>query len=189
MDQEFTFLDEKQRERLSRLMAFHLRHDATIERNQEGFVSVQKLTEVIRRKINWVKPQHIREVALFDTKGRYELDRQLIRARYGHSIEVKLDYPEADVDVLYYAVPPDGVLQVTTEGLKPQVRKMVHLSPTVDRALEAGRIRAENPVVLVVDARRAREMGIKILRASDRVYLAREIPPQCIRILDGKNPD
>ncbi|MGC8817276.1 MAG: RNA 2'-phosphotransferase [Candidatus Hadarchaeum sp.] len=184
MDQEFTFLDEKQRERLSRLMAFHLRHDATIERTPEGYVSVQKLADVIRRKINWVKPHHIREVALFDTKGRYELNGQLIRARYGHSVDVKLDYPEADVDVLYYAVAPDSVPQVTAAGLKPQVRKMVHLSPRVDWALEAGRIRAENPVVLAVDVRRAKQRGIKILKASDRVYLAPEIPPECIKVLE-----
>ncbi|MEM4188017.1 MAG: RNA 2'-phosphotransferase [Candidatus Hadarchaeum sp.] len=189
MDQEFTFLDEKQRERLSRLMAFHLRHDATIERTPEGFVSVQKLADVIRRKINWVKPQHIREVAIFDTKGRYELDGQQIRARYGHSVEVKLDYPEADVDFLYYAVAPEALSQAITEGLKPLARKMVHLSPTVDRALEAGKIRAENPVVLVVDVKRAKEMGIKILKASERVYLAREIPPQCIKPLEDKSPN
>lgn len=185
LDQEFTFLDENQRERLSRLMAFHLRHDAAIERTPEGFVDIQKLTEVIRRKIKWVKPQHIREVAIFDTKGRYELDRQLIRARYGHSVEVKLDYPEANVDVLYYAVAPEAVPRATAEGLKPLARKMVHLSPTVERALEAGRVRTENPVVLEVDVKKAKELGIKILRASDRVYLAPEVPPPCLKPLES----
>ncbi|MBC7099735.1 RNA 2'-phosphotransferase, partial [Candidatus Bipolaricaulota bacterium] len=91
-----------------------------------------------------------------------------------------------DVDVLYYAVAPEAVKQATTEGLKPLARRMVHLSPTVERALEAGKVRTENPVVLVVDVRRAREMGIKILKASDRVYLAPEIPPQCVRILESQ---
>jgi len=184
LDYDFNFLDEKQRERLSRLMAFHLRHDAAIERSPDGYVSVQKLAEVIRRKIAWVKPHHIREVAIFDTKGRYELDGERIRARYGHSIEVRLDYPEADADVLYYAVAPEVVAQVVAEGLKPTARKMVHLSASVGQALEAGRSRTENPVVLVVDAKLAKQRGIKILKASDRVFLAPEIPPECIKTLE-----
>jgi len=177
-------MDEKQWERLSRLMAFHLRHDANIERSPEGYVSVRKLAEVIRRKMPWVKPHHIREVAVFDTRSRYELDGELIRARYGHSIDVRLDLPEADRDILYCAVSPEASPQIFSEGLKPADRKMVHLSATVDNALEVGRSHLENPTVLVVDVRLAKKMGVKILRASDRVYLAQSIPPECIRPLE-----
>jgi len=174
--------DEQQRERLSRLMAFHLRHDPAVKRTPDGFVSVDALTDIIRRKVRWVEPHHIREVAVFDTKSRYELNGAMIRARYGHSVEVKLDLPEADVDVLYYAVAPEASAQALSEGLKPADRKMVHLSITVDNALEVGKSHTQNPVLLAVDVRLAKEKGVKILRASDRVYLAQSVPPECIKV-------
>ena len=183
MEYESQSTDEPQRERLSRIMAFHLRHDSAIERSPDGFVNIEKLTDIIRRKIYWVKPHHIREVAVFDTRGRYELNGELIRARYGHSVDVKLDFPEADLDVLYYAAAPEASAQILSEGLKPTDRKMVHLSSTVDNALEVARSHAENPVALVVDAKLAKKMGVKILRASDRVYLAQSIPPEYIKSL------
>ena len=183
MEYESQSTDEQQRERLSRLMAFHLRHDSNIERSPDGFVNIEMLTEIISRKIHWVEPHHIREVAVFDTRSRYELKGELIRARYGHSVDVKLDLPEADLDLLYYAAAPEVSAQILSEGLKPVDRKMVHLSATVDNALEVGRSHTENPVVLVVDAKLAKEKGVKILRASDRVYLAQSIPPECIKPL------
>ncbi|MFH1821252.1 MAG: RNA 2'-phosphotransferase [Methanobacteriota archaeon] len=186
MEYESQSTDEQQRERLSKLMAFLLRHDTAIERTPDGFVNVEKLTDIIRRKVHWVKPHHIREVAVFDTRSRYELNGELIRARYGHSVDVKLDLPEADLDVLYYAVAPEASAQTLSEGLKPLDRKMVHLSTTVDNALEVGRSHTENPVLLAVDVKRAKEMGVKILRASDRVYLAQSIPPECLKVLKDK---
>lgn len=186
MEYESQSTDEQQRERLSRLMAFHLRHDGAIERSPNGFVNIERLTEIIRRKIPWVKAHHIREVAVFDTKGRYELSGELIRARYGHSVDVKLDFPEADLDVLYYAVAREASAQILSEGLKPTDRKMVHLSATVDNALEVGRSHTENPVALAVDAKLAKKMGVKILRASDRVYLAPSIPPECLKVFEEK---
>lgn len=176
--------DEQQRERLSRLMAFHLRHDPAVERTPDGFVSVDALTDIIRRKVRWVEPHHIREVAVFDTKSRYELSGGMIRARYGHSVDVKLNLPEADVDVLYYAVAPETSAQVLAEGLKPADRKMVHLSATIGNALEVGKSHSQKPVLLAVDVKLAKEKGVKILRASDRVYLAQSIPPECLKVAD-----
>ncbi len=185
MEYEDDSTDEAQRERLSRLMAYHLRHDPAVERTADGFVSVDLLTDIIRHKVHWVKPHHIREVAVFDTKSRYELRGEMIRARYGHSVEVKLDLPEADLDTLYYAVAPEAGEQALAEGLKPGDRKMVHLSATADNALEVARAHAPNPVALAVDAKRAKAMGVRILRASDRVYLAQHVPPECLTIIGG----
>lgn len=184
MEYESHSTDEQQRERLSRLMAFHLRHDPAVERTPDGFVSVDVLTDIISRKVHWVEPHHIREVAVFDTKSRYELSGSMIRARYGHSVDVKLNLPEADVDVLYYAVPPESRDQTIAEGLKPVDRKMVHLSATVANAMEVGKSHTQSPVLLAVDAKLAKEKGVKILRASDRVYLAQSIPPECLKLAD-----
>lgn len=185
MRYESESLDEQQQERLSKLMAYHLRHDSTIERSPHGFVNIEKLTEIIRRKIPWIKPHHIREVAVFDPRGRYELNGELIRARYGHSVDVKLDLREADVDVLYHGTTPEAAAQILSEGMKPLDRKMVHLSATVKDAIEVGKRRSKNPVVLAVDAKLAREQGVKIFKASERVYLAQSIPPSCVKLLEG----
>ncbi|MEW6222794.1 MAG: RNA 2'-phosphotransferase [Candidatus Hadarchaeota archaeon] len=177
-------IDDIQRDRLSRLMAYHLRHDPDIERTAEGFVEVEKLTQILREKAPWVEPSNIREIAIFDPRGRYELKGRLIRARYGHSVDVKLDFPEANVDMLYHCTSPEMVAQILAEGLKPMDRKMVHLSAKVENALEVGGRHTAKPAVLVVDVRKAKERGVKIVKASEKVYLADRIPAECLKTME-----
>jgi len=177
-------LDERHKEMISRLMAYHLRHNPDVQRTPEGFVEIDKIVQIIKEKIYWVEPSHIREVAIFDPKARYEVKENLIRARYGHSVDVKLDFPEASVDLLYYGTVPEAVEKIISDGLMPGDRNMVHLSATVENATDVGKIRSPNPVVLVIDAKLAREKGIKIQKASDKIFLVKSVPPECIKRLE-----
>jgi putative RNA 2'-phosphotransferase len=175
-------LNDNQREMMGRLMAYCLRHEQGVERTREGFVEFSKLHEFMKQRIPWVREEHLREITAADKKGRYEMKGQCIRARYGHSVEVELDFPEAAVDVLYYGTSPDAAKKILAQGLKPLIRQMVHLAVTVEDAVEVGRRHSDNPVVLVIDGKLAKERGVKIMKASERIYLAKSIPAECIKL-------
>ncbi len=59
-------------------------------------------------------------------------------------------------------------------------RKWVHLSTSIEIAREVGKRRAKEPVILRIDAEKARKEGIKFYRATREVYLCRYVPPKFI---------
>ncbi len=65
-------------------------------------------------------------------------------------------------------------------------RKKVHLSKTVEDAIQVGRRRTANPVILKIDARKAIKEGIRIERATDRICVADPIPKKFISVYKGK---
>lgn len=179
-------LSEGQRVGLSKLMAFLLRHDPNLPRERNGWVQLDVLLEAIRRRRPNVGYEDIAETVEKDEKGRYEMSNGKIRARYGHTVEVDLELPEGEMDVLYHGTTPDAVKTILREGIQPMDRRMVHLSATVEEAIEVGKRRTRSPVVLKIDVQRARELGIKVLKASEKVYLAESIPVACIAGLEVK---
>ena len=66
-------------------------------------------------------------------------------------------------------------------GLRPSDRKMVHLSATFEAALEAGRVRIAQPVILEIDAKTARDAGVVIHKAGKTVFTSKEIPSEYLR--------
>lgn len=189
-------MTSEQRLRLSKLMSALLRHipwEAGIELDPEGWVGVDELvkgiTERWRNKhlYRWVTRDHVIAVALLDPKGRFQLspDMSRIRASYGHSVRVSVRYQEArnPPPTLYHATPVENLRSIMREGLKPMRRLYVHLALRQDDALEAGFRHGSKVALLAVDTRCLRERGVGVLVASSRVYLARWVPPDCIRVL------
>jgi len=58
---------------------------------------------------------------------------------------------------------------------------MVHLSATFEAALEAGRVRIAQPIILEIDAKTARASGVVIHKAGKTVYTSKEIPGDYLR--------
>lgn len=184
-------LNDYETERLGKTLAGALRHfpekfDLTMD--PKGWVDVRQFVNAVRsrqRRFKWLRPYHIVALITTDPKGRYQYKDGYIRATYGHTIDVKLDdLPEADVDVLYYPVTEEEVDIILESGLFPSDRKKVHLSGSVEKAKEAGRVRTENPIILKIDAKKAKEDGIKIYRAGKDVYVADSIDKKYISLLE-----
>jgi len=184
-------MSDKEIDILSRLLAGLLRHfpdKLNLKMDGRGWVDIKELLDALkvsRSGFQWLKEEHLRALVETDPKGRYQIYGGMIRATYGHTIDVKLDdLPEADVDVLYYPVTEEEAEIVLESGLFPSDRKKVHLSGTVEKAKEAGRVRTENPIILKIDARRAMEDGVKIYRAGKDVYVADSIDKKYISLLE-----
>jgi len=188
-------LDPSSRTRLSKLMSGVLRHfpeAAGLSLDREGFADIRELVNAIRTweksDYSWVTEDHVLAIALLDPKGRFEIRNGRIRARYGHSVRVRVEYEMArDISALYHGTQEEKLARIRREGLRPMKRLYVHLSSSIDDAWENARRRGGVPVVLVVDAGRMLRDGIPIYKASPAVYLASYVPPRYIvRVLRGR---
>lgn len=186
-------MNEHELNRIGRIMAGVLRHFPEkfgVRMDEHGWVDVQELVGQIRRqkeKLHWLRPHHIEAIALTDPKGRYQHDKDRIRATYGHSMRVDLDLPTEGVpDTLFYPVTEEELDVVLERGLTPSGRQMVHLSGTYENALEAGSRRSENPIVLEVDARAAVGEGVVIKRAGKQVFICDDVPSRFLRRAEAR---
>jgi 5-formyltetrahydrofolate cyclo-ligase len=172
-------LTTARREDMSKYMSYILRHHPPPSISENGFIPLDELTRMVKKKYG-VGRQVIQSVAENDSKGRFEIFHEKIRAVYGHSYPVSIELTPADIDVLYHGTTEKAATHILKEGLNPKGRQKVHLSPTIEVAQEVGKRHCECPVLLKVDVRKALENGVIIQKASNLVYVADHIPPQYI---------
>ena len=178
-------MSDKELGSLSRIMAGALRHfpeKLGLMMDGKGWVDITSLIESIgsgRSGFNWLRTHHIKAVVKTDERGRYQIDGGMIRATYGHSINVTLDdLPLADINDFFYPVTEEEADIIIERGLHPVDRKKVHLSGSIEKAVEAGKIRTDEPQILKIDGKKAKKNGIKIYKAGKEVYVTDGINPE-----------
>ncbi len=181
-------MDGDRRKRLSKFMSGALRHfpgDAGLSLDERGWTAYDDLVEAVLEKYDWADPASIAGVIATDPKGRFERSGERVRAAYGHSVAVDLGTTETPVpDELYHGTDPKNLEPIREEGLRPMERQHVHLSGTVDEALEVGRRHAADPTILVVDATDMAADGRRIVRRGDGVYTTDRVPPEHLSVLE-----
>lgn len=171
------------RTKISKYIAYLLRHEPEdMEVSDEGFLELSQLLEKLRDCWPEITRRDIQELVERDPKGRYEISGNRIRARYGHSIDVQPTLNEAEADFLFHGTAPKSAENILEEGLKSKGRQKVHLSATVEDAVQVGKRRTENPIILRVDVARAQKEGVNVERASDKVFVADYVPAKFISI-------
>lgn len=119
-----------------------------------------------------------------DSKGRYEMneDKSMVRALYGHSVDVEFDLtPSTPPTVLYHGTAEKYLESIKKEGLKPRSRNYVHLSESMDMAMQVG-ARHGSPVVLSIDTAAMTKADYKFYRAQNGVWLVQNVPICFIKI-------
>jgi len=187
-------MDDRELNSLGRIIAGLLRHfpeKLGVMIDGHGWVDISEFVEAIgisRSGFHWLRNHHIEAIALTDPKGRYQIDGGMVRATYGHTIDVNLDdLPLADLDEFYYPVTEEEIDIILEGGLNPIDRKNVHLSGSIEKALEAGRVRTEEPLILKIDGKKAKKDGIKIYHAGKDVYITDSIDAKYISKLEEKD--
>lgn len=172
------------RTRISRYLSYLLRHDPEDLRMDEyGFVSLEEVLSKLRKRFPQVTEKLIREIVEKSDRRRFEIKDGKIRALYGHSIRVKLDLKEDRwIKVLYHGTTGEAASRILRIGLKPMKRNWVHLSPSMEVAKLIGLRRTSKPVILEIDAEKARRGGVKFYKATDEIYLCKKVPPSFIRL-------
>jgi putative RNA 2'-phosphotransferase len=175
-------MSDKELNSLGRIMAGVLRHfpeKLGLAIDGRGWVDISKFVDAIggsRSGFHWLKNQHIEAIALTDPKGRYQVDGGMIRATYGHTVDVFLDdLPLADLPKYFYPAAEEEIDMILEGGLNPIDRKQVHLSGSMEKAIEAGKVRTEQPLILKIDGKKAHKDGLKIYHAGHDVYVTERV--------------
>lgn len=180
-------MNENELNSLSRILAGALRHfpdKLGLMMDGKGWVDISSLIDAIgtgRSGFSWLRIHHIEALVATDPRGRYQIDGGMIRATYGHTIDVSPDdLPIADLDEFYYPVTEEEIDIILEGGLHPIDRKKVHLSGSIEKAIEAGRTRTEEPLILKIDGKKARKDGLNIYHAGKDVYITDAIDAKYI---------
>lgn len=184
-------MNDRELNSLGRIIAGVLRHfpdKLGVMIDGHGWVDISEFVEAIgisRSGFHWLRNHHIEAIALTDPKGRYQIDGGMVRATYGHTIDANLDdLPLADIDKFFYPVTEEEIDIILEGGLNPIDRKNVHLSGSIEKALEAGKVRTEEPLILKIDGAKAKKDGIKIYHAGKDVYITDRIDAKYISKVD-----
>lgn len=175
--------------RMSKTLSYLLRHKpetAGITLEKEGWVNIHQLVNQINNHKLLKTPITENDVAYIvanDSKKRYSVENGRIRAAQGHSTKVDLNLkPMTPPQYLYHGTSVDTVNIILKEGLKPMSRQHVHLSANVDTAINVG-TRHGKPKILIINAEKAHNDGIKFFKADNGVWLVETLPVEYI------NPD
>lgn len=171
-------------DKLGRIISGALRHfpkEMGLSMDRNGWVSLNDLEKAIIQRYGWARKDQIEAMFLTDEKGRYEVKDDRVRARYGHSVDIDLDYPESTYDILFYGTSEEEADRILEIGLIPVNQHYVHLSKSIEEAVKVACIRTENPVIISVDAKAAKAAGIRFIDAGT-VCLSGPVPPKFIRI-------
>lgn len=174
--------------KLSKTISYILRHhpeDYNLELDKNGFVKIDDLLYAINSKNEFEKSINIKDINnMLDNsdKKRWEVIGDKIRAYYGHSFENIIEHEEkVPPDILYHGTTHKALNKILLEGLLPISRQFVHLSDDEDTAIIVGKRRDQNPVILIIDAKRAYEEGIKFMCENNHIWLSKKIDAKYIK--------
>jgi len=174
--------------KLSKAMSYALRHapwEYELELDEYGWVSIEQLLYAFReeKKCYELDIKDIIYVVDNCDKKRFETDGKRIRALYGHSIPQKIIKESMQPpDILYHGTARRFLTMIMEKGLIPKGRQYVHLAVDKDMALQVGKRRDSEPDLLVINARKAWNEGVKFYKGNERVWLADFIEPIYIEI-------
>lgn len=164
--------------RLSKTMAYHLRHNGCLGMNEGGWTTLVELANVIGAGHT---AEDLAAVATDPREPRFEVSGPRIRARYGHSVSVTIEFQRPKKAMwLYHASPwrhAENVLD-SRQGLCPGKRQFVHLTDSKPEAVANG-VREGHPLLYAVESDDITDVFV----AGRHTYLASAIPSEKISVV------
>lgn len=178
---------------LSKEVSYALRHapwEYELEMDEEGWVSVVQLLDALHKDDKWkaVTENDLEEMIKLSEKKRHEISNGKIRAYYGHSLSMKITKEiKIPPNILYHGTARRFLQSIVENGLLPQNRQYVHLSQDIETAENVGKRHDDKPCILIIDAKRAWQDGIKFYLGNEKVWLADKIPNNYIAYNKSKD--
>lgn len=175
-------MDRRTATRLSKFLSLVLRHrpdDYGLAMDEQGFVDFESLIDVLVAEdiVAETAEQDVLELVEGSERRRFQIDGGRIRALYGHSSRIPLNYPPDDPpSKLWHGTTTEHAMQIRENGLQPAGRAFVHLSSNEDEALAVGGRHSEQPILVQIDTAVAREHGIEFHRATELIWLCPALP-------------
>ncbi|ORY93298.1 phosphotransferase KptA/Tpt1 [Syncephalastrum racemosum] len=174
-------LDPAEKTRLSKLIAYVLRHGAAKEKlslRDDGYLKVTDL--LARPKFKGVTFEQIQYVVDTNDKQRYKLLQEdgewWIRANQGHSLKVKVEMDpinDASNVVAVHGTSLEAWEHIKQSGgLKRMNRNHIHLAPGLpSEGKVISGMRATSQVYIFINLDKALKDGIPFYRSSNQVIL------------------
>ena len=162
----------------SKKLSYLLRHSDLPDK--QGWISVEDLVS----KFDYTE-QGLRQIVANDAKHRYEFseDNKSVRALYGHSNHVHIQWEITEPPaILYHGTAKRFLDSILKDGLKGMDRNYVHLSETVEEAIQVGKRHGE-PVVLAIDTKMVIQDGGSFYRVTNRVWLTESVKVKCLTVI------
>lgn len=181
-------MDEVTRTQRSRTLSLWLRHKPErggLTLSKDGWVAVDAILEGFASIEDPIDRAEFNEIVALDPKGRFEVERDRVRARYGHSIVLEEPpTPGMPPTLLYHGTPKRYVARILETGLRPMKRQFVHLSPDKKLAREVGRRRDQEPAILIIAAHEAYHAGIQFYPRGKGIWMSDPIPTEYITVME-----
>ncbi|MFL5728464.1 MAG: RNA 2'-phosphotransferase [Cytophagaceae bacterium] len=184
-------MNEKETVRISKFLSLVLRHQPEligIELDEQGWTNVPVLIQKVKEAGVSLDLDLLKHVVETNNKKRFAFTEDFgrIRASQGHSVEVELGYTaQTPPSVLYHGTHEKAVGSILKDGLEKRKRNHVHLSATIETAIQVGK-RHGKPMVLEVSAAKMAAQGFKFYISDNGVWLTDNVPPEYLSLIDGK---
>lgn len=166
--------------RVSKHMSYLLRHapqEGDLVLDKGGWTPLEDLVCALNNKGLAVEKRDVYAIVAADAKMRFSIEvtgwqgYERIRANQGHSVELEMDFEEADPPALLYHGTVERFLEdIFHHGLQRMARHHVHLSADIETATKVAQRRGK-PVILVIDATAMRADGYPFWRSANGVWL------------------
>lgn len=172
---------ESHRRRISKAMAFHLRHNPEAPLDREGWIYAEELSDLLR--LSGLKVDHSTLIAVAGALGepRFQLsgDSKEIRAAYGHSLRLQPIKKTSAVPYLLWHGTAlsnlDGIFSARS-GLIPGSRRHVHLSVSIEQARHVASRHSDQTVILQIDPKRVEDLFSPVAG----MWLAPAVPARAV---------
>jgi putative RNA 2'-phosphotransferase len=172
----------------SRRMTYWLRHkpqDGGLTLTKEGWVAIAAILDALEEKGLSTTRAEFNLIVAVDPKGRFEVEGERVRARYGHSLELEeKPHPGKPPSRLYHGTARRFLPRILEMGLKPMKRQYVHLSLDPKDARVVGQRRDSSPAILIVLAHEAHAAGIQFYPRGKGIWLSDPVPPEYLQVLE-----
>ena len=119
-------------------------------------------------------------------QSSFSEDVTTIRANQGHSSQVDVELPVTEPpETLYHGTARRFAASIEAQGLLPQSRLYVQLSPDQETAEKVGRRHGE-PVIYLVDAGQMHRDGYCFYLSANGVWLTKVVPATYLKRLEGE---
>lgn len=172
---------------LSKELSYVLRHAPSeygLDIDECGWVDLEQLLMSFKQR-GWgtLTRRDLEKMISESTKKRHEIVGDKIRAFYGHSVANQINHEQLKPPaVLYHGTAQRYLDRILAQGLKPGQRQYVHLSADIETAMEVGKRRDSNPVILTIDCEQAFSDGVKFYLGNETIWLTDYIDPKYINI-------
>lgn len=178
-------MNTKDQKKTSKFLSLVLRHQPEIigiELDEPGWVNVDVLLDALDRHRRPLTLEQLQSVVANNDKQRFAFssDGKQIRANQGHSVDVALNYEQAEPpEILLHGAPEQFVKSIRESGLKKMKRHDVHLHADFSVAQSVGQRRGK-PVILRIRSGDMHRKGHKFYVTPNNVWLVDAVPAEFI---------